>query len=486
MSKLYIYGIGGTGARVLRSLTMLLASGVSLGKNIDTIVPVIVDPDTSNGDLTRTVGLMQLYQRIREHLSFDNRPEKRGYFFTQIDDMGTNFRLHLNNVANMRFGDYIAYNRFTSEGHADPNQALFSLLFSDSNLNCPLDVGFKGNPNMGAIVLNDPMNTESLVSLLQNFQSGDKLFIISSIFGGTGAAGFPLFQKTFREAEALDIPNSSAIANAPIGAVSVLPYFGLKDDKESQIKMETFISKTKAALKYYIGNLDVDALYYVCDAIKNRYNNVEGATEQRNKAHFVELAAALGIVDFCRSDVQHQRNGTQTSFREFGVQHDFNPLTLSELGASTFSQMGREMISFYLFSRFYLEHFNETKNYAWAKTNAMKNTSYSDAFFIDLGQFADAYRSQWLKELSDNQRSFQPFELYTNEKDVFDTIKGIEPRKTSMMDRIFGKNLQGYPAIDTEISDVSMKRIKGLDAYNFFMTVHETAINNVIKRKYNI
>ena len=450
MSKLYIYGIGGTGARVLRSLTMLLASGVSLGKDIDTIVPVIVDPDTSNGDLTRTVGLMQLYQKIRSHLSFDNRREKRGYFFTQIDDMGTNFRLHLNNVANMRFGDYIAYNRFTSEGHADP------------------------------------MNTESLVSLLQNFQSGDKLFIISSIFGGTGAAGFPLFQKTFREAEKLDIPNSSAIANAPVGAVSVLPYFGLKDDKESQIKMETFISKTKAALKYYIGNLDVDALYYVCDAIKNRYNNVEGATEQRNKAHFVELAAALGIVDFCRSDVQHQRNGTVTSFREFGIKHDFNPITLSELGASTFSQMGREMISFYLFSRFYLEHFNETKNYAWAKTAAMKNTSYSDAFFIDLGQFVDAFRSQWLKELSDNQRSFQPFELYTNEKDVFDTLKGIEPRKTSMMDRIFGKNLQGYPAIDTEISDVSMKRIKGLDAYNFFMTVHETAINNVIKRKFNI
>ncbi len=486
MSKLYIYGIGGTGARVLRSLTMLLASGVSLGSDIDTIVPVIVDPDTSNGDLTRTVGLMQLYQKIRAQLKFDNRPEKRGYFYTQIDDMGTNFRLHLNNVANMRFGDYIAYNRFTSDGHADPNQALLSLLFSDSNLNCPLDVGFKGNPNMGAIVLNDPMNTEALVSLLQNFQTGDQIFIISSIFGGTGAAGFPLFQKTFREAEALDIPNSSAIANAPIGAVSVLPYFGLKDDKDSQIKMETFISKTKAALKYYIGNLDVDALYYVCDAIKNRYNNVEGATEQRNKAHFVELAAALGVVDFTRSRMEHNRQGTATSFREFAVRQDLNPLTLSDLGASTFSVMGRELMSFYIFSRFFLEHFNETKNYAWAKTSTMKNTSYSDAFFIDLGQFVDAFRSQWLKEMSDNQRSFQPFELYSNEQDIFDTIIGIDPKKTSMMDRIFGKNLKGYPAIDTEISDVSMKRIKGLDAYNFFMTIHETAINNVIKRKYNI
>ena len=87
MSKLYIYGIGGTGARVLRSLTMLLASGVSLGGKIDTIVPVIIDPDTSNGDLTRTISLMQLYRKVRQHLSFDNRPEKKGYFKVDIDDM---------------------------------------------------------------------------------------------------------------------------------------------------------------------------------------------------------------------------------------------------------------------------------------------------------------------------------------------------------------------------------------------------------------
>jgi len=43
MSKLYIFGIGGTGARVLKSLTMLLASGVECG--VDTIVPIIIDRD---------------------------------------------------------------------------------------------------------------------------------------------------------------------------------------------------------------------------------------------------------------------------------------------------------------------------------------------------------------------------------------------------------------------------------------------------------
>ena len=45
MSKIYVFGIGGTGARVIRSLTMLLASGVKLGENIDTVIPVIIDQD---------------------------------------------------------------------------------------------------------------------------------------------------------------------------------------------------------------------------------------------------------------------------------------------------------------------------------------------------------------------------------------------------------------------------------------------------------
>ena len=486
MSKLYIFGIGGTGARVMRSLTMLLASGVSLGSKIDTVVPVIIDPDTSNGDLTRTVSLMNLYGKIRQHLNFDNRPEKKGYFKVIIDDMNTNFRLHLNNVANMKFGDYIAYNRFANQGQADSNQALFSLLFSDKNLACPLDVGFKGNPNMGSIVLNDPKNTEAMVQLLQHFQSDDQIFIVSSIFGGTGAAGFPLLQKTFREAERLNMPNSSAIANASIGAVTVLPYFGLKENKQSEINMETFISKTKAALKYYIGNLDVDNLYYISDSIKNRYDNVEGATEQRNKAHFVELAAALAIVDFANSNIVHNKVQTATSYREFAIRSDQNPMTLNDLCSSTFGSVGREMMSFYIFCKFMMEHFDQTREYAWAKTPQMKNASYTDAFFSDVKQFADAYKNQWLKELSDNQRSFQPFDLFANTDDVFETIMRIEPRKTSMLERILGKNLNGYPAIDTEISDVSMKKLKGLDTYNFFITVHETAINNVIKKKYNI
>ena len=59
MSKLYIFGIGGTGSRVIRSLTMLLAAGVDCG--VDTIVPIIIDRDEANGDYSRTKLLIDKY-----------------------------------------------------------------------------------------------------------------------------------------------------------------------------------------------------------------------------------------------------------------------------------------------------------------------------------------------------------------------------------------------------------------------------------------
>ena len=64
MAKLYVFGIGGTGSRVLKSLTMLLASGVKLQNGFDTVVPLIIDPDAANGDLNRTADVLTKYQNI--------------------------------------------------------------------------------------------------------------------------------------------------------------------------------------------------------------------------------------------------------------------------------------------------------------------------------------------------------------------------------------------------------------------------------------
>ena len=78
MAKLYVFGIGGTGSRVIKALTMLLASGVKLSNGFDTIVPIIIDPDIANGDLNKTSDILLKYQNI-----FNEVGENNNFFGTK-------------------------------------------------------------------------------------------------------------------------------------------------------------------------------------------------------------------------------------------------------------------------------------------------------------------------------------------------------------------------------------------------------------------
>lgn len=488
MSKIYVFGIGGTGARVIRSLTMLLASGVKLGENIDTVIPVIIDQDRSNGDLTRTIALLKTYKSLHDQLKF-GRNSKSEFFKTNIDDLNTSFRMQVADVADKDFQSYIKYLNLDTR-----NKALVSLLFSKKNLEARMDVGFKGNPNMGSVVLNN-FSTEAdndLGSILESFQSGDKIFIISSIFGGTGAAGFPLLLKTLRQAQSSQLPSAALVANAPIGAITVLPYFGVQHDEDSEINMDSFMSKAKAALSYYRDNLNTDVLYYISDKLSKNYDNHEGDSAQRNNAHFVEMVAALSIIDFCKNNVQH--DGSK-SFKEFGFNEDKPVVSIRTLADSTRALVGKPLISMFIFEKFYKEHLKITWENAWAKDfsyadndneGKMDSTVMSHDFFVKLTKFLKDFDNEWLREMANNSRAFKPFNLETSGENIFNSIDGYEPKKTGFWGKLTSKNLDGYEAIDNAIADISNDLHKKLPMYDYFMDVHWQAINKVLKSKFGI
>ncbi len=488
MSKIYVFGIGGTGARVIRSLTMLLASGVKLGENIDTVIPVIIDQDRSNGDLTRTIALLKTYKSLHDQLKF-GRNSKSEFFKTNIDDLNTSFRMQVADVADKDFQSYIKYLNLDTR-----NKALVSLLFSKKNLEARMDVGFKGNPNMGSVVLNN-FSTEAdndLGSILESFQSGDKIFIISSIFGGTGAAGFPLLLKTLRQAQSSQLPSAALVANAPIGAITVLPYFGVQHDEDSEINMDSFMSKAKAALSYYRDNLNTDVLYYISDKLSKNYDNHEGDSAQRNNAHFVEMVAALSIIDFCKNNVQH--DGSK-SFKEFGFNEDKPVVSIRTLADSTRALVGKPLISMFIFEKFYKEHLKNTWENAWAKDfsyadddneGKMDSTVMSHDFFVKLTKFLKDFDNEWLREMANNSRAFKPFNLETSGENIFNSIDGYEPKKTGFWGKLTSKNLDGYEAIDNAIADISNDLHKKIPMYDYFMDVHWQAINKVLKSKFGI
>jgi len=422
MAKLFLFGIGGTGERVIKSLTFLLASGVK--SKFSEIVPIIIDPDRAGGDFNRTNKLLEDYQKIQRELTdFDGchffstsvlklsevNSAKRGSL-NIIDS----FRPEVERTQNEKFKDFIDYRNLDTN-----NKWLTSLLFSEENLESSLYQGFMGNPNIGCVVLNQFTKSKTFEAFASNFEQDDRIFIISSIFGGTGAAGFPLLLKNIREGK-VNGQQYSFLQNALIGAITVQPYFKVSNDDKSKIDSKGFISKTKAALHYYHRNVtgddQVNVLYYIGDSVTNEYDNKEGGSEQENDAHFVELASALAVIDFMNTDKGHFQSAdgraTTPVYKEFGVKNKINRMSYHDLSDTTNNLIRSCITEYFYFDLFLKQKFrSELKHpYASAYTNKFDDNFIDSIFYSTLSDFNAAFRI-WLGEMHRNKVSFAPYNI---------------------------------------------------------------------------
>lgn len=446
-SKLFIFAIGGTGSRVMKALTMLLATGVEM-KNTSEIIPIIVDPHKSNEDLKRTESLLKSYKKIRD--SIIETPKPNEFFGTEIrtlksivnnnESIADTYTFELKGVGNETFSQYIDYDNLS--GSADgfemysPNKDLASLLFSKSNLATEMNIGFVGNPNIGSVVLNQFKESDEFKQFAANFSKNDRVFIISSIFGGTGAAGFPIILKNIRGAEAGDLDSPEYLRNAKIGALTALPYFGIEPNEEKRIDKATFYSKTKAALHYYSKgvNKSINRFYYIGDDVSTNYAYDPGENGQKNDAHFVELASAMAIVDFAAvPDAELENNNglpNETVFKEFGIAADTNKLNFSHLDTTTRQLIARKLTKFTLMC-LYMEHQLENSigsTRPWLKENKVIDKGFLKGTFYQtyLQNFKKGFM-EWLNEMSRNTRGFQPFVLSS---DLEQLIIDVEAKKS--------------------------------------------------------
>jgi hypothetical protein len=481
MSKLYIFGIGGTGSRVLKSLTMLMAAGVKV--NTEAIVPVIIDPDHAAADLTRTVKLMRDYVKVRQKINFDTAGSNT-FFNTDINlNIIPSVTMPVQQTQNVDFKTYIGLQSMNKA-----NYALASMLFSDKNLNSKMDVGFKGNPNIGSVVLNQFAASPVFTNFAGSFQQGDRIFIISSIFGGTGASGFPLLLKNLR-AISTAVAGNANVKDAPIGAVSVLPYFDVAPPEQgqtSEIDSSTFIAKTKAALSYYDKNLkEANTLYYVADKPFEQYPNSEGGTTQQNKAHFIELAAALAIVDFAAQPAQNfvTQNGVpqRTDYKEFGIRNTTSQIIFGDLDGRTNHTIKKPMTKFTLFCKYLNEQREDSfRTQPWAISSGFDDNFFHSSFYqSELTDVKDAYL-EWLTEMSENERSFAPFHLPEKKTDVFSLIPGVTPA------RWFGKLASNYALFDDVLNAKRTKIRRDADKDDRFIELFHAATEQLVTKKFKM
>ena len=156
MNRVFVFCIGGTGLRVMKSIIMLLASG--LKTNGYQIVPIVIDPHQDLKEKTELDALIASYQKIynatvgekteNKDNSLDGFWNTRLVTLQELDDQ--------QNPTSSTMADNRAFREYIGMGALDDddlNQYLIQALYSEANLNNKLSVGFKGNPNVGTVVL---------------------------------------------------------------------------------------------------------------------------------------------------------------------------------------------------------------------------------------------------------------------------------------------------------------------------------------------
>jgi len=430
MKKLYIFAVGGTGSRVLKAFTMLIAAGIK-AENGQTfqVVPIIIDPHSGNLDFQQTNRLLENYMAIATDIGVDN-----GFFGTAISTLRdlnpaasrlpSTFTYGLKKVLGAQFKEYIGY-----RGMNEANQGLAEVLFSGDTvdkrnkpinlLDIEMDIGFIGNPNIGSVVLNQFKDSQEFKEFASSFTDQDRVFVISSIFGGTGAAGFPIIVKNIRNAMMnSDIDGRGYLRRAKIGALTVLPYFNIAPDPKSPIQKSVFIAKTKAALSYYETNMhgSVDIMYYISDELNGKaYKNDPGNGGQKNDAHFVELAAALSIFDYMgiRDDQFSSENGQvlRPVYKEFGVKEKTADMRFVHLEDQTRDKIRTSLAQLVLFNKYLQKELRNTMDKQPFSIDAPKiNAALTDQPFYNthLTEFLEGFM-RWLREMSDNKKAFSPF-----------------------------------------------------------------------------
>lgn len=415
MKKVFVFCVGGTGLRVMKSILMLMAGGMSTNGYM--VVPIILDPHLDLDEKKNLHLLIDSYKNIYNRSvnnGNDTLNHLEGFFNSEVKTLSELVASKHVAVADAgssaKFRSYIELANLSTE---DLNNYLVETMFSTKNLDSPLSVGFKGNPNVGTVVLGDMIEKADWFSDFKlQCEKDDRIFIISSIFGGTGASGYPLLEKKIRLAE-----NEPAVKNAVMGAVTVLPYYGLKDPAStgSDIDSANFYTKTKSALAYYQGTVKSDYLYYVGEkSLKQVYENDE--KKQDDKANFIELVAASALFDFLERE-----QPSEQQFLTRAIDADVESLDLASLG-SGYADIVKSTADFMIF-RHMVETIPDETFFPLKKNRGFDKEFYKDSPFVSLKQFSEIFYN-WYSELAQNKRAFAPLH-YDNPKMMTGWIKGL-------------------------------------------------------------
>jgi hypothetical protein len=297
--SLYVIGIGGTGAKCLESIAHLAAVGLSAPK----INLLFIDADETNGSLSRARNSVSLYDRC--HKLLDQNNQDSPWMSTQIfssKPWSPFSRTTTDKNLSALFGYSLLKQNTPELG------GLFDVLYTQSEREADLDVGFRGRPAIGSAVMSqvnlDSLDDDAWRQLIEGIKkdagggSPPKIILCGSMFGGTGASGLPTIGRLLHtKLQALGI-------QVPIACIFLLPYFNFTPSGEVApgevfARADQFLLNTEAALRYYLNQAEqFSTVYLLGNPSLSQVEFSIGKQTQCNKPHFIELYAGLAVRHF--------------------------------------------------------------------------------------------------------------------------------------------------------------------------------------------
>lgn len=319
--QLFLIGIGGTGMRIVESFVHTCAMGLYDNTEINILA---LDTDLENGN----------YNRLKE-LVEDAYLKIKGYNKNHYTLANTLFSAKINFFKfTPDYSDAVkngSFSAITNYAYADEKEKdLAKLLLTENIREFDLKHGYRAQTHLGSMLMYHAILNEvkqnsqgELAQFIQNIYDASettttKVFVVGSVFGGTGASSIPVIPKAFNAAVNVLNPGKS-LAKAYFGATLLSAYFkftapddSLRSKQRVVASSKNFALNSQVAMMFYNEDKTVKTTYqkfYMLGTPSNDFETktesgetITGGAKQKNDSHYVELIAAFAAYNFFNTE----------------------------------------------------------------------------------------------------------------------------------------------------------------------------------------
>jgi hypothetical protein len=323
MNTIFIVGIGGTGMKCLESFVHLCAMGMFDNHEVHILA---LDTDIQNGNFAQLQKIIKYYNDVKGV----NKTTTTNSFFTakiNLYSFSPNYSTDDTNT----FQNITGLTTSLDTTTADLANAFFTKDVQQFNLLH----GYRAQTHIGSMLMYHALveagkDTQSDLYKFVNhlnlsINHNPRVFVMGSVFGGTGASSIPILPLALNEI--CRVNYTTTLEQARFGAILLTHYFtfnGASDGKKKAEKViadaANFAINSQAALMFYEKDNTVKNTYkrfYTLgiegnktrvSVSKTETEPITGGASQKNDAHYIELVAAGAAYDFVTSDNDNSYN----------------------------------------------------------------------------------------------------------------------------------------------------------------------------------